>query len=77
MIDYYRVSPLCIKGGTWAYNGAKTTRRSTVAPVSPYSHEDQVEEISIKGKGFDECLLALNKKHPNGNFPFGILLHLF
>ncbi|XP_028552817.1 uncharacterized protein LOC110107392 isoform X6 [Dendrobium catenatum] len=64
MIDDFRVSPLCNKSGTWAYN-TKATLKSRVGPVPPYCHEDQVDKITFTGKDFDACLLASNEKHSN------------
>ncbi|XP_020571709.1 uncharacterized protein LOC110018664 isoform X7 [Phalaenopsis equestris] len=63
MIDDFGVSPLCNKSAKLAYNDAKITHKSRVALASPYSHEDQGEEKSIKGKGLDACLLVSNEKH--------------
>ncbi|XP_020693300.1 uncharacterized protein LOC110107392 isoform X3 [Dendrobium catenatum] len=69
MIDDFRVSPLCNKSGTWAYN-TKATLKSRVGPVPPYCHEDQVDKITFTGKDFDACLLASNEKHSNDSFGY-------
>ncbi|KAH0460916.1 hypothetical protein IEQ34_008491 [Dendrobium chrysotoxum] len=69
MIDDFRVSPLCNKSGTWAYN-TKATLKSRVAPVPPYCHEDQIDKITFTGKDFDACLLASNEKHSNDSFGY-------
>ncbi|XP_020571705.1 uncharacterized protein LOC110018664 isoform X3 [Phalaenopsis equestris] len=70
MIDDFGVSPLCNKSAKLAYNDAKITHKSRVALASPYSHEDQGEEKSIKGKGLDACLLVSNEKHSIDSFGY-------
>ncbi|KAK8952162.1 hypothetical protein KSP39_PZI004108 [Platanthera zijinensis] len=69
MIGDFRVSPFSLKGGSWPYVGTKpTTCKSNITPSPTFSHKDQLERTSIKGKGFDACLLPPNEKYRNDNF---------